>query len=126
MLIPYLLTFHWTKPLIFAWIVCIKMMRIPLRSLRMFFVICFAVATKESFFMFHNKFFKQIYCVAMGSPLGPAQTNIFMCSFEKRGLKDCSHSLNPVFYRWYVDDIFALFSSLDQAENLEKETDDLF
>ena len=39
MLIPYLLTFHWTKPLIFVLIVGIKI-RIPLRSLRMFFVIC--------------------------------------------------------------------------------------
>ena len=33
MLIPYLLTFHWMKPLTFALIVCITMMRIALRSL---------------------------------------------------------------------------------------------
>ena len=36
----YLLTFHWTNPPIFAFIVCIKMMRTALRSLRMFFLIC--------------------------------------------------------------------------------------
>ena len=40
------------------------------------------VATKESLFMFNNKFYKQIDGVAMGSPLGPALANIFMCNFE--------------------------------------------
>ena len=48
----------------------------------------------------------------MGSPLGPALANIFMCNFENKWLKDCPHSLKPVFYRRYVDDIFVLFSSL--------------
>ena len=47
------------------------------------------VATKESFFMFNNKFYKQIDGVAMGSPLGPALANIFMCNFENKWLKDC-------------------------------------
>ena len=78
------------------------------------------VATKESFFMFNKKFCKQIDGVAMGSPLGPALANIFMCSFENKWLKDCPHSLKPVFYRRYVDDIFVLFSSLDQAEKFKK------
>ena len=70
--------------------------------------------------MFNNKFYKQIDGVAMGSPLGPALANIFMCSFENKWLKDCPHSLKPVFYRRYVDDIFVLFSSLDKAEKLKK------
>ena len=78
------------------------------------------VVTSESFFMFTSKFYKQIDGVAMGSPLGPALANIFMCSFENKWLKDCPHSLKPVFYRRYVDDIFVLFSSLDQAEKFKK------
>ena len=78
------------------------------------------VATKESFFMFNNKFYKQIDGVAMGSPLGPALANIFMCNFENKWLKDCPHSLKPVFYRRYVDEISVLFSSLDQAEKFKK------
>ena len=78
------------------------------------------VVTSESFFMFSSKFYKQIDGVAMGSPLGPALANIFMCSFENKWLKDCPHSLKPVFYRRYVDDIFVLFSSLDQAEKFKK------
>ena len=77
------------------------------------------VATKEWFFMFNNKFYKQIDGVAMGSPLGPALANIFMCNFENKWLKDCPHSLKPVIYRRYVDDIFVLFSSLDQVEKFK-------
>ena len=57
------------------------------------------VATNESFFVFNNKFYKQIECVAIGFPLGPALANIFMCSFESKWLKDCPHNLKPVFYR---------------------------
>ena len=43
-----------------------------------------------------------------------------MCSFENKWLKDCPHSLKPVFCRWHVDYMFALFSSLDQAEKFKK------
>ena len=56
----------------------------------------------------------------MGSPLGPALAKILMCNFENKWIKDFPHSLKPVFYRRYVDDIFVLFSSLDQAEKFKK------
>ena len=78
------------------------------------------VAPKESFFMFNNKFYKQIDVVTMGSPLGPALANIFMCSFRNKWLKDYTHSLKPVFYRRYVDNIFITFSSLNQVEKFKK------
>ena len=78
------------------------------------------VATKELLFMFNNKFYKQIDGVYMGSPLGPALTNIFMCSFENKWFKDCPHSLKPVFNRQYIDDIFVMFSSLDEAEKFKR------
>ena len=70
--------------------------------------------------MINNKLYKQIDGAAMGSPLASAPANIFMCSFENKWLKDCPHSLKPVFYRRYVDNIFVLFSSLDQAEKFKK------
>ena len=68
---------------------------------------------------------KDIFCnllddVAMGSPLGPTLDNIFKFSFENKWLKDCPHSVKPVFYKRYVDDIFVLLSFLDQAENERK------
>ena len=119
-MIRYLLTFQWTKTLIFALIVCIKMMRIALRFLRMFFRNLVTATTKELLFMFNNKFYKQIDGVAMGSPLGPALASIFMCNFENKWLKDCPHSLKPAFYRRYVDDIFVLFSSIELAEKIKK------
>ena len=70
--------------------------------------------------MINNKFYKQNDGVAMGPPLGPALANIFMCSFENKWLKDYPHSVKPVFYRRYVDDIFVLLSSLDQVEKFKK------
>ena len=78
------------------------------------------VVTKESFFIFNSKFYKQIDGVTMGSPLDPALANIYICSFENKRFKDYPHSLKPVFYRLYVDDIFALLFSLDQAEKFKK------
>ena len=33
------------------------------------------ITTKETFFMFNNKYYKQVNGVAMGSPLGPALAN---------------------------------------------------
>ena len=78
------------------------------------------MATRQSFLMINNKFYKQNDGVAMGPPLGPALANIFMCSFENKWLKDYPHSVKPVFYRRYVDDIFVLLSSLDQVEKFKK------
>ena len=70
------------------------------------------IATKESFFSFISKYNKQLddVGVAMGSPLGPALANFFMCSFEGKWFRDCPNDFKLVFYRLYVDDIFTLFS----------------
>ena len=54
----------------------------------------------------------------MGSPLGPALSNIFMCSFESKWLRDCHNDFKPVFYTRYVDDIFALLLLLIMQINL--------
>ena len=42
------------------------------------------IATKETFFMFNNRYHKQVDDVAMRSLLDPALANNFMCSFESR------------------------------------------
>ena len=84
MLIPYSLTFHWTKPFIFVLIVCTRMMRISLRSLRIFFVIYLPWPPKNRFLCLTTNSYKQIDGVAMGSPLGLALANIFMCNFENK------------------------------------------
>ena len=41
------------------------------------------VAIKVSL-IFNNKFYKQIDDMDMGSPLGPALADIFMCSFKNK------------------------------------------
>ena len=70
--------------------------------------------------MFNNKYYKQVDGVAMGSPLGPALANIFMCSFESKWLRDCPNDFKPMFYRCYIYDIFVLFSSPDHADKFRE------
>ena len=77
------------------------------------------VITQELFFMLNNKVYKQTDGVAMSTPTGSHLANIVMCHFENKLLKDCPQSLKAVFYIRYVDDIFVLVSSLDQAEKFK-------
>ena len=50
----------------------------------------------------------------MGSPLAPTLANLFMGHHEKNWIKDFSGQ-KPLFYRIYVDDIFALFNNENEA-----------
>ena len=54
------------------------------------------IATKETFFMSNNKYYKQVDGIAMGSPLGPALANIFVGSFEGKWLRDCPKDFKTV------------------------------
>ena len=56
----------------------------------------------------------------MGSPVGGLLANVFMCSFGDKWLKHSPQSLEPVFCRLYVEDIFLLFSSLYQTGKFKK------
>ena len=44
---------------------------------------------------------------------------MLMCSFKNKWLKDSPHCLKPDFYRLYVNIIFVLFFSLNQAEKFK-------
>ena len=59
------------------------------------------IATKETFFMFKNKYYKQVDGVA-------------------KRIHNCPNDFKPVFYRCYVDDIFVLFSSPDYADKFRE------
>ena len=72
-----------------------------------------SLATKESYFVFNNILYKQIDGVAMGSPLGPSLANAFLTHHEQDWLDSCPLEYRPLYYRRYVDDIFALFKSTD-------------
>ena len=45
------------------------------------------IATKESFFTFNNKFYKQVDSAAMRSPLGPDFANILCVVLKVNGFK---------------------------------------
>ena len=78
------------------------------------------IATKESFFTFNNKCYKQVDGAAMRSPLVSVLANIFMCSVQNKWLRDCPNDFEPVFYRCYVDIIFVLLASLDHADKFKE------
>ena len=64
--------------------------------------------------MFKNKFYDQIDGVAMGSPLAPVLANLFMGHHEHIWLSQYENT-KPLFYRRYVDDIFAVFKTKNDA-----------
>ena len=65
--------------------------------------------------MFDVNFYDKIDGVAMGSPLGPVLANLFIAVKEKDWLESCENP--PSFYRRYVDDIFCLMKSEDEANS---------
>ena len=74
------------------------------------------MALQNNFFNFDGKIYKQTDGVAMGSPLGPSLANAFLCFHKQIWLNDCPEDFKSVYYRRYVDDIFALFRSPDHLE----------
>ena len=53
------------------------------------------LATKESYFIFNRKLYKQVDGVAMGSPLGPTLANVFVVHFEKNWLQNFLCNFKP-------------------------------
>ena len=70
--------------------------------------------------MFNNKYYKQMDGAAMGSLLGSALANIFICRFESRQPRDCPSDFKPVFYRRQINDIVVLFSSRDHVDKFRE------
>ena len=78
------------------------------------------LATKESLFSFNKEYYSQVDGVAMGSPLGPTLANIFLCLYEEIWLSSCPKQFKPSYYKRYVDDIFCLFQTEQQANQFQK------
>nr|VZI06933.1 unnamed protein product [Spirometra erinaceieuropaei] len=64
----------------------------------------------------NGQLYRQIDGVAMGSPLGPFLTNVFMGKVEKTSLQDTINDLK--FYGRYVEDIFCLTSHTTDINGL--------
>ena len=71
------------------------------------------ITLQNNFFNFDGKIYKQTDGVVMSLPLGPSLANAFLCLHEEISFSDCPEDFKPVYYRRYVDDIFALFCSPD-------------
>ena len=55
-----------------------------------------SLATKESYFIFNEKLYKQVNGVAMGSPLGPMLANALVK--KKNWLQNCPSDFKPYYY----------------------------
>ena len=53
-------------------------------------------ATLDSFFICDGKYYKQKDGVAMGSPLGPTLSNVFLCHFEEQWMSDSLIDYKPI------------------------------
>ena len=73
------------------------------------------LTTKENVVLFDQKYYSQIYGVAMGSPLGPTLVNIFLCYYKITCRKICPKYFKPVYYKRYNHDIFVLFEKPEQV-----------
>ena len=77
------------------------------------------LVTKESYFLFDWKLYRQVNVVAMGSPLGPTLTNIFLWYYEEIWLPNCLLECKPTYNERYVDNIFVLLESGTQVESFK-------
>ena len=75
----------------------------------------FRIATSETHFTFNGSIFGQVDGVAMGSPLAPVLANLFMGFHEQNWIEQATN-VKPIFYKRYVDDIFAVFESESDAD----------
>ena len=53
-------------------------------------------ATLDSFFICDGKYYKQKDGVAMGSPLVPTLSNVFLCHFEEQWMSDSLIDYKPI------------------------------
>ena len=74
----------------------------------------FRFCTSKTNFLFDGKVYDQIDGIAMGSPIAPTLANLFMGHHEKQWIENFQGE-KPIFYKRYVDDIFAVFNNREQA-----------
>ncbi|CAH8627461.1 unnamed protein product [Schistosoma mattheei] len=68
-------------------------------------------------FVFNNTYYRQIYGIAMGSPLGPILADFFLAKLENGPLKEVINKLD--FYCRYVDDTIIADQNIRKEQLLE-------
>ena len=74
----------------------------------------FRIATSGTDFTFDGCIYDQIDGVAMGFPLAPVLANLFKGFHEQNWIKQTTN-LKPIFYKRYMNNIFAVFESESDA-----------
>ena len=75
----------------------------------------FQFATSETHFHFNGEIYEQVDGVAMGSPLAPVLAKLFIGHHEQHWLIQ-KEVLSVLFYERYVDDVFRIFKTSEQAD----------
>jgi hypothetical protein len=79
----------------------------------------------NNFFVFNNRYFRQIRGVAMGTIVGPSIANLYIYTLEKKWLT----IQNPLLFSRYIDDLFIILFSkhnIDQTiDTLQNSFDNL-
>ena len=78
------------------------------------------ISVKPSCFLFNDAYYKEADDVAVGSPLGPTLTNLFLVYYEHKWLENCPLQFRPTYYHRYVDNIFLMFESRDHVQKFLK------
>ena len=74
----------------------------------------FRIATSETYFTFNGSIYDQIDGVAMSSPLASVLVNLFI-GFHEQNWMEQATNVKPMFYKRFVDDIFAVIESESDA-----------
>ena len=74
------------------------------------------LAITNSNFLFNKNYYSQIDGLAMGNPIAPTLANIFLCGLETTIMDKCPADIKPIYYRRYLDDIFAIFKCKTHSE----------
>ena len=73
------------------------------------------IATSTTYFTFNGSIFYQIVGVAIGSSLTSVLANLFM-GFDEQYWIEQAANVKPIFYKKYMDDIFAVFEFESDAD----------
>ena len=68
----------------------------------------------HNYLHFEDQIYLQVSGTAMGTPCAPSYANIVLYHLEQQILKTIEP---PLFYKRYLDDIFAIFATTQQAES---------
>ncbi|GJQ72706.1 hypothetical protein Trydic_g1363 [Trypoxylus dichotomus] len=74
-----------------------------------------SICANSTYFHVDNKFYQQGFGMAVGSPLSPALSNIYMEEFERRAME--SYELKPKMWLRYGDDTFVIWPRGEEEIN---------